>query len=429
MGREEVLDPPRLLREPVAAHHVGLAVGVDVERQVHEVVGVALAVLLHVALDLAHLAGLEVGGEVEVGAGDDVELAVVVEVRHAARLRAAVADAARLELHAAHAAGDARHGAARLLALLLVRRLAGRGEHGGHLRGHALQRERLVRLHAHAGVGMREERRDRAAESERVAHGQHVEELREERGVLPVVLELVRQHAVRTRVGEEDEPAARGGGDLGILGMHPDDEPLRVVRAARAPETLKCGETHRRECGLLEDFLDVALCRRAFHVRERRDELHLRVAGEFLQPGGAHGVERGRGQERDRLRGGAAPLGVGRLERVASERRAARVVRAQETAERGEALVLRQLVVRVHARVARRGLGLLPRALAGVRRAQVGVGVRKCAHAPCRDKCCQNPFHFNPPVSTARGRSARAVSWRRRGRGTHTTSNRNPSRG
>ena len=241
---------------------------------------------------------------------------------------------------------------------------------------------------------MREVRRDCVTEAERVAHGQHVEELREEGWVLPVVLELVRQHAVRTRVGEEDEPAARGGGDLGILGMHPDDELLRVVRAARAAESLERGETYRRERGLLEDFLDVALRRRTFHMGERGNELHLRVAGEFLQPGGAHGVERGRGQERDRLRGGAAPLGVGRLERVASERRAARVVRAQETAERGEALVLRQLVVRVHARVARRGLGLLPRALAGVRRAQVGVGVRQHAQAQGKNKRRRKQLHF-----------------------------------
>ena len=378
---------------------------------------VQMASLFHVALDLAHLAGLEVGGEVEVGTGDDVEFAVAVEVRHAARLRAAVADAARLELYAAHATGDTGHRAARLLAFLALR-LAGRGEHGRHLARRALQGERLVRLHAHVGVGMREIRRDRGTQTERIAHGQYVKELREERGVFLVGLELARQHAVRARVGEEDEPAARGGADLGILGVHPDDELLRVVRPTRAAEPLKRDETHRRERGLLEDLLDVALRRGALDMCERGEELHLRVTGQFLEPGGARGVERRGGQERDRLRRRAAPLGVGGLERIASERHTARIVRAQQPAKRGEALVLRQLVVGVDARVARHGLGLLSRAFARLCSAQIGVRIRKCAHAPCCDKCCQYLFHFNPPVSRAHGRSARAASWRRRGRGT-----------
>ena len=243
---------------------------------------------------------------------------------------------------------------------------------------------------------MREVRRDRAAEAEGIAHGQHVEELREERGVLPVVLELVRQHEVRARVGEEDEAAARGRAHPGVLGMHPDDELLRVLRAARAAEAFEGHETHRREIGLFQDVLDVALRRRAAHVREGRDELDLRVAGEGFQPGGAGGVERGRGQGRDRLRHGAAPFGVGRLEPVAAERHAARVVRAQKPAERREALVLRQLVVREDARVARGGLGLLPRAFARVGGAQVGVGIRHRARAQSNYKCRNKFPHLIP---------------------------------
>ena len=74
-GFAGILIPPEALREPAAAHDIGVAVAVDVEGEIAEIVNV--------------IGGEELGAEVVFGpgggfipvlAGDDVELAVTVHI-------------------------------------------------------------------------------------------------------------------------------------------------------------------------------------------------------------------------------------------------------------------------------------------------------------------------------------------------------------
>ena len=92
------------LAEPIDADDAGPALALDVHGRVHEVVEVALALLVHLSLDRADLERLEVGGQVEEIAGDDVEFPVAVEVGHAERLAAEIADAVLDELDSIRAA-------------------------------------------------------------------------------------------------------------------------------------------------------------------------------------------------------------------------------------------------------------------------------------------------------------------------------------
>jgi len=80
------------LAEPIDADNAGPAVALDVHRRVHEVVEIALALLVHVSPDRADLERFELGGQVEEIAGDDVELPVAVEVGHTEGLTAERAD-------------------------------------------------------------------------------------------------------------------------------------------------------------------------------------------------------------------------------------------------------------------------------------------------------------------------------------------------
>src|SRR5207248_1668991 len=76
-----ILHPPQTLRKPAAAHDVYVAVGIDVERQVAEVVDVAIVVREGAELVLDPARSL-----VPILAGDDVELAVAVHVGEGAGL-------------------------------------------------------------------------------------------------------------------------------------------------------------------------------------------------------------------------------------------------------------------------------------------------------------------------------------------------------
>ncbi|MCZ7641138.1 MAG: hypothetical protein M5U12_36845 [Verrucomicrobia bacterium] len=91
--------PPDALAEPAARDHVDEAVAVHVEGQVHEVVEVAFAILVHLADQGADLDGAPVGRQVEVGASNDIEASVAVEVR----------DLDRLAAHVTEAVGDERY--------------------------------------------------------------------------------------------------------------------------------------------------------------------------------------------------------------------------------------------------------------------------------------------------------------------------------
>ena len=335
---------------------------------------VPLPVFLDVALDLAHLDGPEFGGAVEVRTCDDVELAVAVEVGHAARLGARVADAPRLELHAARATGDAHHGTTRLLALGSVLRLCRRRKHGSLLCVQALLPYCLERLRAHGRVCVREERHERVREPERVADREDVEQLREGRRVAGERRELGDDGRVRPHVVDGDEPAPRCRGAVCVAALNPRHEHIHVRRRAAAPEALERHESQRRTLRLRERVRHKVLHYGRLDVDDGLQQRELSPLGKRLEPEGAQRGKAFRRQQRDRLGHGSAPSVVLGGKAVPAQLLEPCAVRAQKPAERRQALVLRQGGHRVHASVRERGLATLPGPLQGLRLAKRVVG-------------------------------------------------------
>ena len=304
----------------------------------------------------------------------DVELAVAVEVGHAARLGARVADAPRLELHAARAAGNAHHCATRLLALGSVLRLCRRREHSRLLCVQALLPYGLERLRAHGRVGVREERHERVRETERVADREDVEQLREGRRVAGERGKFADDGRIRLHVVDGDEPAPRRRGDVCVAALDPRHEHIHVRRRAAAPEALERHESQRRTLRLRERVRHKVLHYGRLDVDDGLQQRELGPLGKRLEPEGAQCGETFRRQQRDRLGHGSAPSVVLCGKAVPAQLLEPCAVRAQKPAERRQALVLRQGGYRVHAPVRERGLAPLPGALQGLRLAKRVVG-------------------------------------------------------